>query len=292
LAPYVAKVPSGPGGVTSDQTSLLLNSTRLCQVDSGSREACPTGYSCSGENGTCVRTCTSNSDCNGGECDQLPNGQKYCQCQSQKDCASSPLGKFCGSQFGVGLGFYLQECGPFAGWWSAGDFCSDPTTSYGPFNCGQLFTDAGGTNQTNLSSLFLCADKNGNPANGTSCYNTGGPTNECCGCATSNDNKEYDPPLGKYWPAPTCADEASNPTCCENNNSVWATKVQPWLASLKQACPTAYTYPFDDLTSTYECQAKGDINLLGYQITFDSLVVPTPLRLSQIANKAAKQSGH
>ncbi|CAM9239536.1 unnamed protein product, partial [Hapterophycus canaliculatus] len=27
----------------------------------------------------------------------------------------------------------------------------------------------------------------------------------------------------------------------------------PWAAHLKKACPTAYTFPYDDQTSTYTC---------------------------------------
>jgi hypothetical protein len=36
---------------------------------------------------------------------------------------------------------------------------------------------------------------------------------------------------------------------------------------LKDACPTAYSFPFDDLTSTFTCRGSTSANT-GYTITF------------------------
>jgi hypothetical protein len=58
--------------------------------------------------------------------------------------------------------------------------------------------------------------------------------------------------------------------------------------NLKKACPTAYTYPFDDFTSTFQCQGTGAVNLLGYKITFSDLPDPTPRRLERIQTKLHK----
>ncbi len=44
---------------------------------------------------------------------------------------------------------------------------------------------------------------------------------------------------------------------------------------LKQGCPTAYTYPYDDSTSTFTCRSPGAINEVGYTITFGSLKAPS-----------------
>jgi hypothetical protein len=57
--------------------------------------------------------------------------------------------------------------------------------------------------------------------------------------------------------------------------STWASDTQPWLVNLKRACPSAYSYPFDDATSTFQCQAQGSTNLLGYSIGFTDLPKPT-----------------
>jgi hypothetical protein len=61
-----------------------------------------------------------------------------------------------------------------------------------------------------------------------------------------------------------------------SNNPAWAFAVQPWLVNLKTACPTCYSYPFDDPTSTFQCQLKGSKNLLGYKVVFTSLPTPMP----------------
>ncbi len=42
----------------------------------------------------------------------------------------------------------------------------------------------------------------------------------------------------------------------------------PWLRYLKDACPTAYTYPFDDATSTFTCQPGATTPPVAYAITF------------------------
>jgi hypothetical protein len=65
-----------------------------------------------------------------------------------------------------------------------------------------------------------------------------------------------------------------------SNNPIWAANTQPWLANLKQACPSAYSYPFDDATSNFQCQAQGSTNVLGYSIGFTDL--PKPFRVEKI----------
>lgn len=38
---------------------------------------------------------------------------------------------------------------------------------------------------------------------------------------------------------------------CQNNDANWQNVAEPWVAFFHAACPTAYTYPFDDPTSTF-----------------------------------------
>jgi len=40
---------------------------------------------------------------------------------------------------------------------------------------------------------------------------------------------------------------------CVNANPTWLTNVLPTLKWMKQACPSAYTYPYDDMSSTFTC---------------------------------------
>lgn len=43
---------------------------------------------------------------------------------------------------------------------------------------------------------------------------------------------------------------------CNGINPEWVEKAMPWAAHLKKACPTAYTFPYDDQTSTFNCNTK------------------------------------
>jgi hypothetical protein len=73
-------------------------------------------------------------------------------------------------------------------------------------------------------------------------------------------------PLSNLWPAATGR--------CGNNNPTWASQAQPLVAILKEACPSAYSYPYDDFTSTYQCKGQGSTNLIGYSIQFSDLPPP------------------
>ncbi|MGO9452337.1 MAG: thaumatin family protein [Candidatus Binataceae bacterium] len=283
FAQYIKAVPL-PAGSTTDYTTLLMDTSMQCSPNTGPPPTgCPSFedsggkfYICSGtaapNSGACYKTCTSSSQCPTGlQCLEAGDGNSYCQCTAQSQC---PTGQFCGTQFIPGLGsstlspqVFLQQCGTFAGWWTADDLCGAANNIIGSptspvLNCNGAIP----AGNTNLASLFGCtaAGSNGNVNNSQSCYNsgqTGG--NQCCGCATDSSN-----PLASLWP--------SNATdTCNNNNTTWASSVQPWLANLKQACPTAYSYPYDDPTSTFQCQAQGSPNLLGYNILFTDLPVPT-----------------
>lgn len=59
-------------------------------------------------------------------------------------------------------------------------------------------------------------------------------------------------------------------------NTNWLTNVLPTIKWLKQACPTCYTYPFDDMTSTFTCSdtARTTNPSTSYGVTFSDLLVP------------------
>lgn len=248
-------VPNGAGGGT-DQSTLLLHSWLPCDATK-TPSGCPQGLQCSGAPGACFKACSTAQDCPG----SLACTGGYCQCAKASDCAGLglPAGEQqCGTQLVPGVGRFLQQCGSFAGWWTADDFCG-LVDSYGPLDCTAPIQDGNGTSTTNLRSLFLCTG-----ANAASCYNTTAGDTTCCGCATDAAN-----PLAKDWPLPATGEK------CFGNNTTWAKQVQPWLVHLKKACPTAYTYPFDDATSTFQCQsAAGPLNSQDYTITLKALTAP------------------
>jgi Thaumatin family len=269
-----------------DATSLLTRTIDSCVVNSSGNTQpgeCPsTKYHCAGSpvgavNGTCFLECTDDASvCPASlHCEAAPGDptKKYCQCETDNDCQglhNSKIGNSCGTTFVPGVQVkYLQQCGDFGGWWSANDFCGDVTSKAGVGNdtpkidCAEILTDGNGTTQTNLATLFGCQVR-GAPANvdnNYSCYNDNPPHPEtCCGCPTDDLN-----PLSGDWP--------DNPTdtCKGGNNTTWAAAIQPWLVNLKKACPTAYTFAYDDVTSTFKCKSSDTENHLGYRITFSDL---------------------
>jgi hypothetical protein len=51
-------------------------------------------------------------------------------------------------------------------------------------------------------------------------------------------------------------------------NANWLTYVLPTILWLKQACPTCYTYPFDDMTSTFTCVDNSGNASTNYGVAF------------------------
>jgi hypothetical protein len=97
--------------------------------------------------------------------------------------------------------------------------------------------------------------------NGQSCYALQGAspapdvTTQCGGCPTDPAN-----PLSNSWPTTS--------TKCNSNNPNWVSAVMPEAKTAKAACPTSYSFPFDDPTSTFQCSNSGTTNTVGYTITF------------------------
>ena len=274
---FQAIVPDLAAG--TDQTSLLLHSGTQCDAS-----ATPTG--CVGPNGNvdeigksyctgqmagaCLYSCETDDDCTknwGGlmKCREVlyagSESRKFCQCDASSDCAGSKVGSYCGTQFIPGVVTpYMQLCGPKPrGWWTANVFCSDAGTKYGPLDCSATLKNGGSGGDTNLTQLFGCIG-----ANATSCYNENTTSDDCCGCATSESS-----PFHGDWPT-----AASLPCANSHNNKTWNTNAQPWLVFLKKGCPTAYTYAYDDSTSTFTCKSPGQLNEVGYTITFGSVAAP------------------
>jgi hypothetical protein len=56
-------------------------------------------------------------------------------------------------------------------------------------------------------------------------------------------------------------------------NANWISNVLPTIQWLKQACPTCYTYPFDDMSSTFTCADASRNPSTAYGVTFSDLVL-------------------
>lgn len=64
-----------------------------------------------------------------------------------------------------------------------------------------------------------------------------GATDEVCGCPDWEKEELNAPPISN----------------CQGINQEWVRHAQPWAQYLKLGCPTAYTFPYDDQTSTFDC---------------------------------------
>ena len=155
---------------------------------------------------------------------------RTCKCSSANDCVN---GDVCGSTFIAGVGL-ATACGQTSGWFGAGGICALNPNLGEPLNCNEAV--AGQGTRTNL---YQC-----NGANALSCASNGAQST-CCGC----------PP---WEPAGTCI----------NENPQWMKHAQPVAKIFKDACPTAYSFPYDDMSSTFVCRGTNENNLNGYTITF------------------------
>ncbi|KAI8801711.1 hypothetical protein BJ742DRAFT_835854 [Cladochytrium replicatum] len=160
----------------------------------------------------------------------LPGGRA---CGSSSECGN---GDVCGVSFNAGQSPLLKKtCGKRQGYWSANQICGIQRSFGGPFNC-----------QSNFPYL-ACAENVSQ-----SCYQNGAGSG-CCGCVA--------------WESQGVS--APSTEQCKNSNPTWTANALPQLTWMKKGCPTAYTYPYDDMSSTFTCAATlNGKNTQNYQITF------------------------
>lgn len=164
-------------------------------------------------------------------------------CSSNSGC---PSGEVCGQAMTVGTTTVTQSCGKLIGWWTAAELCTFTDSGFGaPVNCGTSVSGQG-----NQGNLYLC-----NGANGSTCYGSGAGST-CCGCPQWVVD-------GKTLPATAT---------CQASNASWTSIAQPWAQFAKDACPTGYSFQFDDPTSTFQCMTAGTsptkANSTNYTLTF------------------------
>lgn len=198
-----------------------------------------------------------------------PNSLGNCECSSDTDCSAA--GQLCGLALNAKKDQqYTKVCGTHLGWWSADQICGSsinnksPFEPYGaPLNCAETVANSDGSMSTH-TNFHICTQPAGAPApeQAQSCYSNAAVT-DCCGCATSAAADFQD------WPAVLSPSFGGADNGCYASNPKWVEIAQPWLVFLKQACPTAYTYPFDDATSTFTCAGTpGSIGPPSYKVTF------------------------
>lgn len=197
-------------------------------------------------------------------------------CANDGACAA---GEVCGMAFDVAApanpSKINRRCGHFLGYSTAANYYGYPLAGqwgsqnlYTQFNIGTLMSTINpqasyGTiagNPATFGALLACTPTSNNSAN--TCYSKGSNLPTCCGCVNWNDSDS---------PVKTAVSQA-----CDNINNDWtntaSTSITPKNAItwLKKGCPTAYSYQFDDKSSSYTCTngSHGEKLMTSYQITF------------------------
>lgn len=207
----------------------------------------------------------------------LPPTSSPTPCTDDTPCTTPPYST-CGLNFNKTNQTLSKVCGQLIGYNTANQVCSFANTNQNVpnagnnpgnpyFPCDSAIT--GGTGQlasfTNWAMYACKAQANGDLG---TCYNTAAnppaSTPNCCGCV------DWQNVPGVTVPAGT--------TTCVNFNSSWTNLITPFngyvlqtVQWMKEACPTAYVYPFDDKSSGFACMdisSSHTVNTVNYTITF------------------------
>jgi hypothetical protein len=168
-------------------------------------------------------------------------------CRSDNTCATA--GQLCGLDSALD-----RVCGNFLGFWSADNACAvSPTKAQPYFGCNNYLGTPYQANTYQMSSLYGCVTPNAAQSTLNSCYIFN--ASDCCGCAN--------------WDAFGITIPAGTTTCKTTSNTIWTSQVQPTIQWMKSTCPNYYTYPYDDVSSTFRCSnVSSGSNAVGYTVTF------------------------
>ncbi len=168
-------------------------------------------------------------------------------CTTDSDC--SDAGTVCGlTDTSISGNTPGLSCGKFLGYWTGDEVCArNQSYSQPPYNC----ATAAGTGT--VGNLYACSGPYS-----ASCYSNDAQPSSCCGCVNWQDAIP-----GMVPTDPTVVMQ------CVAQNPDWVSKVQPNLVWLKNACPSAYVFPYDDKSSTFSCANVQDgVNQVNYTVTF------------------------
>ncbi len=162
-----------------------------------------------------------------------------------------------------------QVCGAFLGYWTANQACAQNATKANTyFNCNQALGTPFPSDQYTLKQLMACSVPTGDTSpRFNSCYGSypnysALSISQCCGCVDwwtlgigANSSAQSCTPAGKSTP---------------QTDPQWTGNVQSTIQWMKTACPSVYTYQFDDATSLFNCtnNLPNSSNSVGYTVTF------------------------
>jgi hypothetical protein len=188
----------------------------------------------------------------------------------------------------VGTPIY-RHCGAFQGYWTVADWVGfDTTGQWGTcdlythysmetvlgisaYGYSTRFPDSNPMPAATLADLYACS-----PTSSVTCYTSPGTPKTCfnrpqnpyyalntgyantynvCGCHNWN--------VSASTPAAAVTAQSSQ---CKADNTLWESDVYNRILWLKEACPTAYSYQFDDTSSSFQCNVSG--HLTSYQLSY------------------------
>lgn len=166
------------------------------------------------------------------------NNLQYCS--SDNECGSLKCGLAAGRDpTGLPTQDVQKVCGKVVGIWSMDEVCVYSNGNYAPepYTCNRQVQYGTYTNLYGCSGAYV-----------SSGYQPNQPVDKVCGCY----NWESSP---------------SGTEQCVSANPDWLSISYPWARLLKDMCPLAYSYAYDDMSSTFTCGGLGD-GSLAYDFEF------------------------
>ena len=208
-----------------------------------------------------------------------PTASPATQCTTAADTCTDGVNTTCGYAMsdvvtGASFAYDKRYCGKPVAWLTADAIhgFNATSTNVAPFS---LSTKLPSTGTVSVGDLQLCINGTYSSyiANSTSTTPPAAIQSVDLACggvmwgATQSSlplgNPSGNNGLGLTYPNP------ANPVQTANPN--WLSHVLPTITWLKQACPTCYTYPFDDMSSTFTCADSSSNASLNYGVTFSDL---------------------
>ena len=196
-------------------------------------------------------------------------------CSTNTNCSGNPNGPICGeawaSNINTGAGTPINRaCGTFQGYWALADIIGySPSGDWGSVNLYSLYgignslPVAYGTG-TYFNMYGCLATSNGSLGTG---YDGG--NSRVCGCYDWNQSGSVAlTPVTQACCTPTTCGNLPPPAAqvVDVPNPLWLSTVFDRISWLKTACPTAYSYQFDDKASSFTCNQTGQFT--SYQVVF------------------------
>jgi hypothetical protein len=166
-------------------------------------------------------------------------------CSTGQICGLNYSSESIGSTTAPGSGFLV--CGVFGGWFTADEICGTNNNFTNAINLAgasvENFQCSTPVALGHMSDLYQCS---GNYA--VSCYAS--TSTNCCGCVNwSSQGTTVEVPSNTAYVA-NC--QAENPSWTGSCYGI-KTEVYDTILYLKRSCPSCYTYPFDDKSSSFTC---------------------------------------